>query len=480
MADLSASASLVCAFLAAALSSFDIFPWTRWPMPPRPFYYAALPGMLLWFCSLRWIPGIRRHWPLFLLVFLLLVLGGTSTWVGAAHHNSERLFTFFTHMYLRERVVPFLVLCWAADLFSSLPKGRAKRVFSLALIVLFIPNAVHMALEIAANIGACSVKDFLIAINPYFRLEATAHGWWPPPYFTGRVRGLFAEPGYMALGLFPLFGLFCYGAMRNKRCLLPLFFLLVALCAAKAYSGLIATAVFFGLLGLWALSRMPVRRRAACLAMALAVLAALAATARHSPRIADVSRLVQSRLQTNEAIAAYVRDVHDGKNPNLPVLDYTRRIPIAVFNRLLSMRLDLDMGRRFPLLGTGFLQRGFYWQPLERLKGHDQEWQLWVKYAADDPFKLIPHLSEYTSVLAENGLPGLCVELLLFAFIAFRALRRFCITRDAYIGCMLCAYLAMLVALGCTPVVSTSLFPLFAGFLYGVSTRSGTGAALRT
>lgn len=461
------SIAIVCAFLAVVLSCFDIFPMNVGYLQPRPTYFFMLVGMTAWAVSGRWYCNIAKYWQLFSLIFALLIWGGISTYFGSLERDSHSLTKYFMLSYFKWRVIPFLGLCWIATLFASMPRTKAKQIFSIALLCLFIPNAVHMVCEMLANFGATSVKDFLISINPYFRMEAVGHGWWPPPYFTGRIRGLYAEPTHMISGLFPVLGLLCYMASKNIKMVIFVLLLLLCFFASKTITGYFSlTACFWLIFAYFFFFRSSRRKSLLIFVVCLSLLAALSASMVMKKN--SVFQDAERACGNINAISFFLSESAKGQQPSILPVD-SKPVGHSLFSRLLVMRLDYDIACNFPL-GMGFGQRGFYWMPLENhLQSLTNEEKIWVLYAQNDKARGIPQLSEYGSALGETGFPGLLLLFAVLIFIGIRAFRYFVKTHDAYVGFMLCAYFAMTVGLATIPLTNTNMYFLFSGFLYAIS-----------
>lgn len=470
--------SLVCAVLAVALVSFDECPW--WPVayfPARPSYFVALAGVFFWVLSGRWYREASRHKTLLVCVLAALLWSTIATVCGSLERKPGHLVFDYLFFFLNWRVWPLVFLTWIALAFAELKPERIAKLLSLALVLLFLPNLIHASLEILANAGATDVKDFLIDINRFFRKEKVAHGWWPPVFFADRVRGLFAEPSHMAFSLLPLLGYFSFTLRRNRLFLLPLAALVVMYACGKTYSGLIgigAFGFFLVVLNPWLRPRTRLVVAGAVLALGLVGIAAGIRYAKTN----GLDRTIAVQWRNIESISSYCRARNAGRQPAVPRLDYREDLPSSAVARLTAMRLDLDAALHAPLVGTGFFQKGFYWAPLADCDFQGGEFGLWVRQAAAAPFRGVPQLSEYTTLMAEFGFPGLFFFVLLYFFIGKRALQASKDQHDRLLFCLTCSYGAMLVDAWFLSLINAVLFFYFAGFLYACS--MSTDRAART
>ena len=461
--------SLWCAVLAVALVSLDECPW--WPIPyfpARPSYLVALAGVIFWLLSGRWYREAPRHKALLACVLGALLWGAFATVCGSLERKPGHLVFDYLFFYMNWRVLPLVFLAWIGLSFSELKNERVAKLLSLALLLVFLPNLVHGTLEILANAGATDIKDFLINSNHLFRKEKVAHGWWPPVFFEGRVRGLFAEPCFMAFSLLPLVGYFSAKLRQNRLYLLPLAALVVLDVCGKTYSGLIgigALGFFLVVLNPWL---RPGTRRIVAVAVLALGLVGLAAGGRFL-EVSGLGRTLAVQLRNIERISAYCTARNAGRQPTVPRLDYREDLPSSASARLTAMRLDIDAALHSPFVGTGFFQKGFYWQPLAACDFQDAEFGLWVRQAEGDPFRTLPQLSEYTTLMAEFGFPGLFFFLFLYFFILKRSLHFSKENNDYFLFCLTCSYGAMLVEALFISLINAVLFFYLSGFLYALS-----------
>ena len=461
------SLSFCCAFLSVALISFDIFPYRLiGGFHPRLDYMISLLGLICYVLSLRWVGLLRRHRTLLGFAGVFLLYGLIATVLNASLRYEQNLTVFSLLNYLERQMGAVGFMLWFAFLFSSLPEREARRFFIVALMVMFLSNAAHMTLELLANHGADGVKRFLIAINPWFRLENVYWGNWPPPYYEDRVRGLFGEPAHLAYALTPVLAFFLYKLQKHIAYAIPLLFILAS------YGGILPTGT--GVLGLGFLGlafavhffykkfpgRGPALTAALVLAAFLAVGGALHGMRTHLPAHA-------AEWRTLNSIAEYCREAQT--NPTLPPPELDVGHVSRFFFRAVSTRLEWDIALQHPF-GVGYQLSGLYRKPLAAFENEDVANLLRVRraLAQDEPVPVFPYFCEYTAIAAELGVIGLLLFLSLCFYVGLRAYRRYAATGDTFILYMLFALPAFMLTLLSFALRSGLMFYYFLGFLYAL------------
>ena len=147
--------------------------------------------------------------------------------------------------------------------------------------------------------------------------------------------------------------------------------------------------------------------------------------------------------------------------------------------RYTCARLDMEAGLSRPL-GMGCMMQGWYWQPLEQCSlERGSELTGFVEGARSSKLHKYPPMNQYTTLLAETGLPGLALFLGLCGMLLWRSVRFAARHRDWYVYGMACAFLGMLAALTAITMKNATAFAFLAGYLYAIS-REGNGAAGET
>ena len=461
------SLSLCCAFLSVSLISFDIFPYRLiGGFHPRLDYMISLLGLICYLLSLRWVPLLRRRRTLLAFAGAFLLYGLISTVLNASLRYEQSLTVFSLLNYLERQAGAVAFMLWFAFLLSALPERDARRFFIAALMVMFLSNAAHMLLELLANHGAAGVKRFLLAINPWFRLENVYWGNWPPPYYEDRVRGLFGEPAHLAYALTPVLAFFLYKLRKHIAYAVPLLFILVS------YGGILPTGT--GVLGLGFLGlafvihffyrKFPGRGPALTAALALTAIFAVGG-ALYGMR--DRLPGYAAEWRSLNSIADYCREAQ--ANPALPPPELEVGHVSRFFFRALSTRLEWDIAWQHPF-GVGYQLSGLYRKPLAVFANEDAANLLRVRraLAQDEPVPVFPYFCEYTAIAAELGVIGLLLFLSLCLYVGLRAYRRYAVTGDTFILYMLFALPAFMLTLLSFAPRSGLMFYYFLGFLYAL------------
>lgn len=460
------SLSFCCAFLSVSLISFDIFPYRLiGGFHPRLDYMISLLGLVCYLLSLRWVPLLRRHRTLLAFAGVFLLYGLISTVLNASLRYEQNLTVFSLLNYLERQVGAVGFMLWFAFLLSSLPEREARRFFIAALMVMFFSNAAHMTLELLANHGAAGVKRFLIAINPWFRLENVYWGNWPPPYYEDRVRGLFGEPAHLAYAFTPVLAFFLYKLQKKRIAyVIPLLFIFAS------YGGILPTGTaFLGLVFLgpafvihYFYRKLPGYRAPLTAALVLtAVLVAGGALYAMRDRLPAHA----AEWRTIDGIAEYCRQAQT--NPALPPPELDVGHVSRFFFRAVSTRLEWDIACQHPF-GVGYQLSGLYRKPLAAVENEDAANLLRVRraLAQDEPVPVFPYFCEYTAIAAELGVIGLLLFLSLCLYVGLRAYRRYAATGDTFILYMLFALPAFMLTLLSFALRSGLMFYYFLGFLY--------------
>lgn len=459
--------SIACAFFAICLLSLDMFPWFELPyMPPKPTYPVAMFGMICFIGSGYWKRYISSYKWFLILIGLNIILPLYSTLAGITDLDFARQREIIL-AFLRWQVIPLLFLSWFAVLFVHIGKEYARKIFNLGMLVLALSNLMHIVLELFANHGFAKIKTFLISINSYFRMECIGHGWWPPPYFEGRIRGLFSEPAFMAITTLPILGILFYLTYKKRIWLLGIAFYGFVMVQGKIRSGILAFAVacaLFMVIPTCRYAKQYLKKLGQYLLLTVVVLATIFSG---YVGIQKIQQHYVKGLAEANAVCEYVMKSHAGQTVTPPVFQWG--LNSSMMTRYLVMRLDINTAIEHPM-GVGLYQRGRYWSPLFNIDlNNTGELKLFVNQAKNDRFYRVPSLNQYSSILAEYGILGLISFLLLCGYICIQAFLSWNRMRDTYILAMLASFAGMLIALTAVAAINSLSFYFFTGYILAIS-----------
>lgn len=186
-------------------------------------------------------------------------------------------------------------------------------------------------------------------------------------------------------------------------------------------------------------------------------------------------------VQEAESLVRFVKDSHAGRPAACPELQGGLEVSSLAI-RYTCARLDMEAGLSRPL-GMGCMMQGWYWQPLEQCRlERGSELAGFVEGARSSKLHKYPPMNQYTTLLAETGLPGLALFLGLCGMLLWRSVRFAARHRDWYVYGMACVFLGALAALTAITLKNATAFTFFAGYLYAISgekhgTASATGGA---
>ncbi len=431
--------SLICAILVMVLWCFNYFPY-------RPFfedkswqlqYPFSILGMVSLALSCAWWPTLKKHKIIIIPIYLLSVWG-------------------------------YGMVVWFSMIFYLIPRKQAKQIFIYSISFGFLLNAVHMFLEALANFGADNIKSFLMSINHYFRVEKIDGGWWPPSYYEDRIRGLYAEPGYLAGGILPIFG-FCwyfYEKHSKKAWLLIPAILFAMFLLTKTLSGILAGSIFFALIILYELQRYWGFKKT----LRITVLGSLICI------ISFVFLLIYTptghKVQNTFTVASKFADHVILKNKDSSInhfdFDNVQDIIPKLFIRSALFITHIQIGLDNPL-GVGSHGRKKYWKAMQdespanagEIDIYDgtSELKFYIYHG------ITPALSEYTHLASQTGIVGLLIFLIIIAYVFYQSIRYYTESKDVFALAMIFILSAYMFILLSQKIYNTYAFAYFTSFL---------------
>ncbi len=423
--------SFICAILVIVLWCFNYFPY-------RPFfeeqswqlqYPFSILGMISLLLSFAWWQTIYKYKILIIPIYFLYIWG-------------------------------YGMAIWFSLIFYLVKRDQAKKIFIYAIGLGFLLNAIHMMLETMANLGVSQVKDFLISINHYFRVEKLDGGWWPPSYYEGRIRGLYAEPGYLAGGIFPVFGIswYFYKKYAQKTWLLLPTILYASFLWCHTLSGILAGTFFLGLVILYEITKFIGPKKTFILTSLTSVMAliALTLTIMHTP----IGHKIQNTFTAAANVANHVKLIN--QDPNTPPFNYTKlpeTIP-KLFTRATLFIAHMQIGLDNPM-GIESHGRKKFWRALEKenLEGAGE-----LKIYVD--LGITPALSEYTHLASQKGIVGLGIFLLIISCVFYISIKYYRQSKDIFVLAMIFTLGGYMMIIISQKIYNTYAFAYFASFLF--------------
>ncbi len=456
--------SLICAILSFATWSFNYFPYQIIPIGPNHLHYQiAFFGLLSLFFSFTWFDAFRKHKKMMITISLLCLWGYIITKYNSLDCSPDMAF----NAILRFRgwlLLPMLYFAWIILLFSLISREIGKKIFIYSVMAGFAFNSVHMILEAFANVGFASAKEFLININPYVRLEKIAQGWWPPPYYEGRIRGFYAEPSHLACGVLPVMGICWYFFKKysQKLWLLPIIILFAIFVWGNTFSGFLAMAGFFGMVILHAIAtRFGFAK--ACLFFVVTSGVVIGGSV-HFINNSDMGNRIQDTVYVSSKIIEHFNNMHDGIASEPFDLDKMPPPIHKIFNRGTLAWLDFNLAMRHPL-GVGIGLKTKYFMVLESSNFQGHELGQWVRQ------KHVPTLTEYNNYSTELGIIGVVLLSLIIFFTVAKMYKNYQKTHDQFILSMFFTFFGFLLVFFTQRVDTTFAFIYYLAFLYAYSSH---------
>ncbi len=423
--------SLSCAILVMVLWCFNYFPY-------RPFfedkswqlqYPISILGIASFVLSCAWFQTLMKNKILVIPIYLLSVWG-------------------------------YGMAVWFCMIFYLIPREKAKQIFIYSISFGFLLNAIHMILEAFANLGASNIKEFLMSINHYFRVEKLDGGWWPPSYYEGRIRGLYAEPGYLAGGILPVFGFCWYFYQKNSQkawLIIPIILFAVFLWC-YTLSGILSASLFFGLILLYEITKLIGLKKTIILTSFTGTLGIIAFILfiLHSP----LGHKIQNTFVAASDLANHV--ILKNQDSTIDQFDYKNLPPTVpkIFTRATLFITHMQMGLDNPF-GIGSHGRKKMWKALEdeNMDGAGE-----LKIYVD--LGITPALSEYTHLASQQGIVGLVIFLIIISYVFYQSITYYRTSKDIFALALIFTLGAYMMVLLSQKIYNTYAFAYFTSFLF--------------
>ena len=335
----------------------------------------------------------------------------------------------------------YLVSLWIYHLYRNnwnLAFLHLRRAIVILCSCLFIYSLFEIDYLLGGNVG----ENILERINPIYMKIADVHGWWPPLFWTGQVRSLFAEPSF--LGIFcalamPILSSFYFSNQLTSQAILGIFLYMgmaLLIVLSKARTGTILFIGEIGLLAIWVILFSPkFWKRMLLLIFCTGVifLVGVGFISRFSSNSnvnhQDVSLAVEGYVQQN--LTSVVGNKRSNKARKANVLATVR------------------IGMEHPFFGIGHGLKDMYLDKrLEPEDFQDHEVANWSVYMYEKgPLKsAYPTLNQLAGVFAEQGILGLFIFLFPICYIFIKLWKRKSLLYDCSIACISISLIGLIVA----------------------------------
>lgn len=262
--------------------------------------------------------------------------------------------------------------------------------------------SLYSIFEVNYLIGGIVGKSILSTINPLYMKIADIHNWWPPLFWEGQLRSLFAEPSFfgiytaMAIPILLSFYLdsgFTYKSLVGR---LMYIFIVMMLVLSKARTATVLFCIEFFMLAVWICffkkkywKRLVLIGVCTCIAVFM-----------------GLSCMAHFKSQTTQY-----------QNNNISVESYvSQNITSVVGNkrsnsaRFANVHATIDVGLQNPVFGVGHDLKDIYLdknlQDSDRLVPEVANWSR-IMYEKGPLKSSYPTLNQLAGVFAEEGLLGL-------------------------------------------------------------------------
>lgn len=324
-------------------------------------------------------------------------------------------------------LVPYLIFTWY--------KRNASEGFSILTRAIFCATVlvcVYSMIDVLYLSGNTLAETVLATLNPIVHYIQSNGTWWPPLLWKGQLRSLFAEPSYY--GIFAAFAMpflwYCWGKhlqTKNKILItMVLFIFTYCLFLTKArtanvlFIGELLLLIFFTL---WKRNSDFIKKTVVIVILSLTAFITSVFSLSFMPGSPQGSTMGYDD-KDSIAISSYLED-------NVGSLASSNKRSNGA--RYSILEASIAIGKDYPLLGVGKSLRNAYIPDYLSTEGKaNSEVQYWMKNQEEKGIMKsgFPALGEYSTRFAETGVLGLVIYLLPAAFLAWRLLKRICLSGD--------------------------------------------------
>lgn len=324
-------------------------------------------------------------------------------------------------------LVPYLIFTWY--------KRNASEGFSILTRAIFCATVlvcVYSMIDVLYLSGSTLAETVLATLNPIVHYIQSNGTWWPPLLWKGQLRALFAEPSYYGIySAFAMPFLWYYwwqNIGRTKKIVITIILFLFT-CGLFLTKARTANVLFIGEIillicfTLWQRNRDFMKRTSTIVIISLVAFIVSVFSLNFMPGSPQGSTMGYDD-KDSIAISSYLED-------NVGSLASSNKRSNGA--RYSILEASIAIGKDYPLLGVGKSLRNAYIPDYLSTEGKaNSEVQYWIKNQEEKGIMKsgFPALGEYSTRFAETGVLGLCIYLLPAAFLAWRLLKRICLSGD--------------------------------------------------
>lgn len=317
--------------------------------------------------------------------------------------------------------IPYLLFNWYKNDFN---KGFSIFCKSITCAVVLV--CLYGIIDFSYLSGSHLAEGILHTLNPLVHQVKSNGTWWPPLFWKGQLRSLFAEPSYY--GIYAAFSMPILWYQFVKKNILGRKILLGFLLSAFIFGLFLtksrtANAIFFGelflliLFSLWLKEKRFFKNLGAIILIVITMFFSALYSLNLMPGSPSGGHMGYQGEGISKA-SSYVKD-------NIgSIATKNKRSNRA---RLSILEASISIGKIYPILGVGSdLRSAYIPSNLSKAGLDDFEVKGWIHNQKKDGIirSEFPALGEYCTRFAETGILGLLIFLIPPSFLAFCLLRR--------------------------------------------------------